>query len=85
MAMAPGNVLRGTKSAPYDPGFETGKLANNGGPTKTLALAITSYAINAGENPLNLSYDQRDGATYYRVYDNIPDIGAFELPIEDDT
>lgn len=52
-------------------------LADNGGPTQTMALAPTSPAINAGDNPLGLTTDQR-GAGFLRVSGSAPDIGAFE-------
>ena len=52
-------------------------LANNGGPTMTMAPKPTSPAINAGDNPLNLTTDQR-GAGFPRVLGSAPDIGAFE-------
>ncbi len=53
-------------------------LANNGGTTPTHALAPTSPAIDAGNNPLALPFDQR-GDPYARVVGNAADIGAFEL------
>ena len=59
-----------------------GPLADNGGPTRTLALTPTSPAIDAGPNPVaafpfNTS-DQR-GAPYLRIYNGVADIGAFEV------
>jgi len=68
------------------PGFSSGKLASNGGPTQTIALAYNSAAVDAGDNPLSLSYDQR-GAGFDRNVKalstssggNYVDIGAFEL------
>lgn len=62
-------------------------LANNGGPTQTIALLPGSPAIDHGKNPLALTTDQR-GAGFFRTYDNPmvsngmgdgTDIGAFEL------
>ncbi|MFO1507145.1 MAG: choice-of-anchor Q domain-containing protein, partial [Lysobacterales bacterium] len=53
-------------------------LADNGGPTWTMALAPGSPAINAGNNAANLQYDQR-GAGFARVYGPAADIGAYEL------
>ena len=52
-------------------------LANNGGPTPTLALSIGSPAIDVGSNPLLLATDQR-GAGFRRVSGPHADIGAFE-------
>jgi len=52
-------------------------LADNGGPTATLALAASSPAIDAGANPGNLPNDQR-GPGYARVFGAAPDIGAYE-------
>jgi hypothetical protein len=50
-------------------------LANNGGPTNTLALSVTSPAINHGTAAPTGADDQRGFAR-----DSSPDIGAFELP-----
>src|SRR5205085_3190039 len=41
-----GTDLTGTAAAPLNP--QLGALANNGGPTQTMALASTSSAIDAG-------------------------------------
>ncbi len=67
------------------PGF--GALADNGGPTETIALLANSPAINAGNNALAvdpggnpLSTDQR-GAGFPRIVNGTVDIGAFERPI----
>ncbi len=53
-----------------------GALANNGGPTQTLALLPDSPALNAGAS--DLTVDQR-GAM--RPQNGVADIGAFELRI----
>jgi hypothetical protein len=56
-------------------------LANNGGPTQTMALNPTSPAVNAGSNALvpgGIQYDQR-GVGYARIVNGSADIGAFEL------
>jgi len=62
-----------------DPGLEA--LADNGGPTQTMALTEGSPAIDAGPDPVpsfpENSYDQR-GEPYVRVYGAGVDIGAFE-------
>ncbi|HWE03502.1 MAG TPA: Ig-like domain-containing protein, partial [Tepidisphaeraceae bacterium] len=62
-----------------------GSLANNGGPTQTLALQNGSPAIDAGSNAsaidstgATLATDQR-GTGYSRIADGAVDIGAFEL------
>jgi predicted outer membrane repeat protein len=52
-------------------------LAANGGPTPTLALRVTSPAIEAGNNLVPLANDQR-GSGFPRVFNALPDIGAFE-------
>jgi hypothetical protein len=52
-------------------------LADNGGPTQTLALAADSPAIDAGSNHAGLTTDQR-GDGYLRVAGRSADIGAFE-------
>ena len=51
-----------------------GPIANNGGPTQTIALQSTSPAVNAGGDTLAPTWDQR----YYRR-SGVSDIGAFEL------
>jgi hypothetical protein len=59
---------------------DLGSLADNGGPTRTLALNTGSPAINAGSNSAvtGLSYDQR-GSAYDRVDFGTVDIGAYEV------
>jgi len=63
-----------------DPGLEA--LADNGGPTKTMALSATSVALDAGPATVatfpDNQYDQR-GIGYARVVNGIIDIGAFEV------
>jgi N-acetylneuraminic acid mutarotase len=61
----------GTPTAPIDPLL--GPLADNGGPTLTLALQPGSPAINRG-NPAAPPQDQRG---YGRL--GVPDVGAFEF------
>ena len=74
-----------------EPGFESGELGSNGGPTQTIALAASSHAINvvpiandcqgSGEGPEGV--DQRSA-----VRPGIPgdacDVGAYEYqrPVE---
>src|SRR5207237_986994 len=53
-------------------------LANNGGPTQTIALQATSPLVNAGSNPAALTTDQR-GTGFVRVSGTAADIGAFEV------
>jgi CSLREA domain-containing protein len=67
---------------------QLGALANNGGPTKTMALAGTSPAIDQGHADTGLTNDQR-GSAHPRTLDSTlvinprggdgTDIGAFEL------
>lgn len=52
-----------------------GKLANNGGPTETMALLSGSPAINHGTSVKGIATDQR-GA--HRPVGGAPDIGAYE-------
>ena len=54
-------------------------LAENGGPTRTHALAPASPARDAGNNAANLATDQRGGG-FARVAGAAADIGAFEAP-----
>ena len=85
-----GNTITGTTTGNQtgvSAGLAAGGLANNGGPTQTIALAAGSLAIDQGKTLGGVSTDQR-GVT--RPYDNpsIPnaaggdgcDIGAFEAP-----
>jgi hypothetical protein len=72
----------GTTASPLDP--KLGTLADNGGPTQTIALLSGSPAINSGNNALAkelngnpLTTDQR-GPGYARIFLGIVDIGAFE-------
>lgn len=58
------------------PGFRAGGLANYGGPTQTIALSLSSQAINAGSNPASLTTDQRGQP---RVLSGGIDIGAVEV------
>ncbi|HEX8680070.1 MAG TPA: choice-of-anchor Q domain-containing protein, partial [Chthoniobacterales bacterium] len=53
-----------------------GLLADNGGPTKTIALQGGSVALDAGVDIVGVTTDQRGTA---RPQLNAPDIGAFEL------
>lgn len=69
--------LTGTNDAPLD--AKLGFLEDNGGPTPTVALLVGSPAIDAADKSIvttySLSTDQRGFA---RVYNRLPDIGAFE-------
>jgi hypothetical protein len=78
----------GTAAAPIDPLLNP--LANNGGPTQTLALQPGSPAINGGDPAFVLTsgpfigppfYDQRGISPFNRVSGGIIDIGAFESPL----
>jgi hypothetical protein len=71
----------GSVATPLDP--KLGLLANNGGPTQTLALLAGSPAIDAGDDsvlgpPLSLTTDQR-GPGFPRKSGAHVDIGAFEF------
>jgi hypothetical protein len=63
----------GTATAPINPLL--GPLADNGGPTKTMALMQGSPAIESGSNTANLATDQRG---LPRVAGLFADIGAYE-------
>ena len=52
-------------------------LSDNGGRTRTHALAAGSPAIDAGSNPLALDFDQR-GEGFAREVGSSVDIGAYE-------
>ena len=78
------NGVNGNQVGIANPGL--GLLANNGGPTQTIALLSGSPAIDAGSvalaadptTGLPLTTDQR-GAGYARTVDGAVDIGAFEF------
>src|SRR6185503_970921 len=55
-----------------------GPLADNGGPTQTMALLPGSLCINAGDNTAAPANDQR-GPGYARIVNGVVDIGAFEV------
>lgn len=55
-----------------------GPLANNGGPTETMALLVGSPAIGQADNAAAPATDQR-GVTREDVVGEATDIGAFEL------
>lgn len=55
-----------------------GALADNGGPTQTMALGTGSPAIDTGNNSAGLAFDQR-GTGFSRVSGAASDIGAFEV------
>jgi hypothetical protein len=61
-----------------DPNLQA--LANNGGPTRTMALITGSSAIDTGNNVAGLATDQR-GTGFARVGGTSADIGAFELQV----
>jgi Right handed beta helix region len=63
----------GSLARPLDPRLEP--LANNGGPTKTHALAHNSPAVDAGDNSDSPPTDQRGRS---RIAGGIVDIGAYE-------
>jgi Dockerin type I domain/Right handed beta helix region len=69
------NGVNGNQVDVANPGL--GSLANNGGPTSTIALLAGSPAVDAGSNVLDgLPTDQRELA---RIINGAIDIGAYEL------
>jgi hypothetical protein len=71
------NGVNGNLVGVANPGL--GTLANNGGPTNTIALLPGSPAVDAGSNALDgLANDQR-GPGLVRTFGASIDIGAFEL------
>ena len=79
--LPPGTVCAGSTAGGANlcgvtaPGLDP--LANNGGPTQTMALQAASPARDAGHNPAALATDQR-GAGFPRTGGAATDIGAFE-------
>jgi hypothetical protein len=78
--------LVGSLASPLNPML--GSLANNGGPTQTMALLLGSPAIDAGSDALvpidpstgqPYATDQR-GSGYFRISGPSVDIGAYEYP-----
>src|SRR5207249_2685309 len=69
--------LTGTSHKNIDPGL--GPLADNGGPTETMALLKTSPAIDAADDAAAPSVDQVGTA---RPVGPHSDIGAYEYPIQ---
>ncbi len=76
-----GSDLVGTSLSPINP--HIGPLANNGGPTKTIALLSGSPAINAGNSSLapafGITTDQRGEPRFAPGGDSMVDIGADEV------
>ena len=73
-SLYPGSTITGV-----DPVF--GPLADNGGPTQTMALLPGSPAIDAGSNaliPRGVTTDQR-GPGIARIFNGTVDIGAYEV------
>ena len=78
------NGVNGNQVGIADPGL--GTLANNGGPTQTIALLPGSPAIDIGSNALAvdpttgqpLATDQR-GPGFVRIINGTVDIGAYEF------
>jgi hypothetical protein len=79
------NGSNGNQVGVADPGL--GTLADNGGPTQTIALLAGSPAIDAGKNSLavdpqgNLLKTDQRGTGFPRVVSGTVDIGAFERPV----
>jgi len=66
----------GTVISPLDPGLDP--LGSNGGPTKTMALKLTSPALDHGDDTQCPPKDQTTITT--RPQGAFSDVGAFELP-----
>jgi hypothetical protein len=71
-----GSGFAATDLLNVNPGL--GPLANNGGPTQTMALLSDSPAINAGDPATTGTFDQR-GVGFPRVSGGRVDIGAYEF------
>ena len=70
----------GTQLGVTDAGLNP--LADNGGPTQTHSLQLTSPALNRGPVPVPAfpgnDFDQR-GTGFARVVDGVVDVGAYEV------
>ena len=64
----------GDQTGIADDALKLGRLADNGGPTQTIALALDSPARNAGNTTIR--FDQRG---VERPQEGVADIGAFEF------
>ncbi len=76
------NGSNGDQLAPASPGANLGALANNGGPTSTMALGAGSTAIDAGDNTAcadPATVNKVDQRSVSRPQGAACDIGAFEL------
>jgi len=76
------NII-GTDTLPVPPDTlscdaKLGPLANNGGPTLTIALGTGSCAIDAGPTTPSVTFDQR-GPPFSRKFGAAADIGAIEV------
>ena len=78
-----GSVTGSNNLTGVDPKLDTSGLANNGGPTETIALEADSPAIGAGANPDSLFTDQRGDAP--RTGSGGTDIGAYQFGAAADT
>lgn len=74
----PGGHMCGTPSVTTDPNL--GALANNGGPTRTMAIDSSSPAYNAGDNTVCAAapVSNKDQRGVTRPQNTTCDIGAFE-------
>jgi hypothetical protein len=76
------NGVNGNIILVSDSSADLGTLANNGGPTQTIALLSGSRAINTGSVALakaaGLTTDQR-GPGFARIIHNEVDIGAYQI------
>ncbi len=77
-----GFTLSGTSgnNLPFGTALGLGTLANNGGPTQTIAFAANSPLRDVGSNPAALTTDQR-GPGFARPSGPGTDIGAFEFQV----
>jgi hypothetical protein len=73
-----GATISGGGNLPAGTDPMLGPLANNGGPTQTMATLAGSPVIDKGSNPAGLITDQR-GPGFARVGGGAADIGAYEV------
>jgi hypothetical protein len=77
--LTPMNPVGGDQTVVTVAQLNLGPLANNGGPTLTMALGLGSVAINHGFADVSLLPNDQRGSGFARVVGSVADVGAFEV------